>query len=230
MLKLLDPRHPYDAFPPVEQALAEPDGLLAVGGDLSPPRLLRAYRHGVFPWYNPGEPILWWSPDPRLVLFPERLKVSRSLKKIMKQGTFTLTFDRAFTEVIEGCSAPRRDEKGTWITPEMKTAYRQLHSLGYAHSVECWHEGRLAGGLYGVAIGRVFFGESMFHRCNNASKAAFVGLTRWLQSWNYTLIDCQVRTDHLVSLGAEEIPRSRFIHLIQRWCDDSPAQEAWVTE
>ncbi len=227
MLKLLDPRHPYDDFPPVEQALEEPDGLLAVGGDLSPPRLLRAYRHGVFPWYNPGEPILWWSPDPRLVLFPDRLKVSRSLKKVLKQGRYCLTYDTAFDQVIEACSGPRRDETGTWITPEMKTAYLNLHSLGHAHSVECWYEGTLAGGLYGVAIGRVFFGESMFHRHSNASKIAFVHLTRWLQQWNYALIDCQVRTNHLLSMGAEEIPRSRFIKQIQRWCQECCASDAW---
>ncbi len=227
MLKLLDPTHPHDDFPPVEQALADPDGLLAAGGDLSPPRLLRAYRHGVFPWYNPGEPILWWSPDPRLILFPGRLKISRSLGKVLKKGEFTLTWDQAFPEVVEGCAAPRRGKKGTWITPEMKTAYLQLHGLGFAHSVECWRQGELVGGLYGVAIGRVFFGESMFHRFSNASKVAIVGLCRWLRNWRYALIDCQVRTDHLASLGAEEIPRSRFVRMIRRWCDEPPSPAAW---
>ncbi len=227
MLKLLDPKQPQDDFPPVEQALAEPDGLLAVGGDLSPPRLLKAYRHGVFPWYNPGEPILWWSPDPRLILFPQRLKISRSLKKTLRKESFSLTFDRAFAEVIDACSAPRKGVGGTWITPEMKIAYLRLHALGHAHSVECWHAGRLVGGLYGVAIGRVFFGESMFHRCSNASKVAFVHLTQSLQRWKYALIDCQVRTEHLLSLGAEEIPRSEFIRLNRRWCNETCTNEAW---
>lgn len=227
MLKLLDPRQPHDEFPPVEQALTEPDGLLAVGGDLSPTRLLKAYKHGVFPWYNPGEPILWWSPNPRLVLFPDRLRISRSLHKAIRNGGFRISFDQAFGQVVDACSAPRKEEKGTWITPEMKTAYNRLHHLGFAHSVECWHEERLVGGLYGVAIGRVFFGESMFHRHNNASKVAFVRLVHWLMDWNYALIDCQVRTDHLISLGAEEIPRKRFVQLIGQGCEEPCAEAAW---
>ena len=227
MLKLLDPRQPNDEFPPVDQALSEPDGLLAVGGDLSPSRLLKAYKHGVFPWYNPGEPILWWSPDPRLVLLPDRLRISRSLNKACRNGGFRVSFDQAFAEVVDACSAPRKGEKGTWITPEMKTAYNRLHHLGFAHSVECWLEDRLVGGLYGVAIGRVFFGESMFHRHNNASKVAFVRLVQWLKAWNYALIDCQVRTDHLISLGAEEIPRKRFVRLIGQGCEEPCAETAW---
>ncbi len=200
-----DPR-----FPPVEQALRDPNGLLAMGGDLHPQTLLEAYRQGIFPWYEAGQPILWWSPDPRLVLYPERLKVSRSLRKVLRAGRFEIRFDTAFDAVIEGCAAPRPGQSGTWITEEMKAAYRRLHRLGHAHSAEAWQDGELAGGLYGVALGGVFFGESMFTRVSDASKAAFTTLVRHLQNWGYTLIDCQVTTDHLLRLGAEEVPRRRF--------------------
>jgi len=227
MLTLLDSRDARQPFPPVAQALDEPNGLLAVGGDLSPPRLLRAYRQGIFPWYNPGEPILWWSPDPRLVLFPEKLKVSRSLRKRLRRDEFRFTVDQAFEEVIDACAAPRGEERGTWITPEMREAYVHLHRLGHAHSVETWHGDELVGGLYGVAIGRVFYGESMFHRRSDASKVAFVRLVENLRRWNYALIDCQVYTDHLARFGAEAIPRRHFVELLDRWCRETAAPDAW---
>ena len=169
------------AFPPVESALAEPNGLLAVGGDLSPRRLLAAYRRGIFPWYSEGDPILWWCPDPRMVLVPGELRVTRSLAKTLRNKTYQVRFDTAFDDVMRGCAAPRPDQPGTWITAEMRAAYGRLHELGYAHSVETWIDGRLAGGLYGVAIGRVFFGESMFTRVRDASKIAFVHLVRRLE-------------------------------------------------
>jgi leucyl/phenylalanyl-tRNA--protein transferase len=197
-------------FPPLEQALRRPNGLLAAGGELSPERLTRAYRRGIFPWYSAGEPILWWSPDPRMVLFPSELKISRSLTKTLRKGAFTVTADRAFDQVIEGCSQPRPGQPGTWITAEMKQAYRALHRLGRAHSVETWLGDRLAGGLYGVAIGRAFFGESMFSRVSEASKVALAHLVRQLDHWGFGLIDCQMRTPLLASFGAREIARSEF--------------------
>jgi leucyl/phenylalanyl-tRNA---protein transferase len=198
-------------FPPVE--LASPEGLLAVGGDLRAERLLEAYRHGIFPWYNPGQPILWWSPDPRVVLFPSKLRVTRSLRKTLRQKKFSVTLDTAFREVIQGCAQPRlrSPDGGTWITPEMIEAYCVLHKRGLAHSVESWRDGKLAGGLYGVASGRAFFGESMFSRETDASKVAFVHLVRQLQRWGFTLIDCQLPSAHLFSLGAEEIRRRDFL-------------------
>ncbi len=198
-----------DPFPPISSALREPDGLLAAGGDLSPQRLIEAYTHGIFPWFNPGEPILWWSPDPRMVLFPAELKVARSLRKTLKKHDFELRVDTAFREVMAACAEPR-DGQGTWITPEMIDAYCELHRLGLAHSVETWVEGRLAGGLYGIGIGRMFFGESMFSRQTDASKIAFVHLVRQLERWNFGMIDCQMKTAHLASLGAREIPRAEF--------------------
>ena len=191
---------------------AAPDGLLAVGGDLSPQRLLLAYRLGIFPWYSAGLPILWWSPDPRLVLEPQELRVSRRLRRLLKQEIFQVTFDRAFASVIHACATvPRREQDGTWITPEMEQAYIRLHELGYAHSAESWRDGRLAGGLYGVSLGRCFFGESMFHYETDASKAAFVILARHLQNWGFQMIDAQVTTRHLLSLGAKEVPRKVFL-------------------
>jgi leucyl/phenylalanyl-tRNA--protein transferase len=204
------------SFPPVERAT--PEGLLAVGGDLSVARLLAAYRAGIFPWYSAGQPILWWSPDPRTVLFPEQLRVSRSLRKTLRRGDFQVTFDRAFDEVLAGCAQPRanKPQGGTWITPAMHAAYRRLHDAGHAHSIEAWKDGRLAGGLYGVAFGRAFFGESMFTRETDASKVAFVHLVRQLLRWQYRLIDCQIYSGHLASLGAVEIPRAEFqAHLRQ---------------
>ncbi len=203
-------------FPPVE--LASPEGLLAVGGDLRAERLLAAYRHGIFPWYNPGQPILWWSPDPRAVLFPPKLRVSRSLRKTLRQKKFAVTLDTAFREVIEHCARPRPKTPGggTWITPEMIEAYCVMHERGYAHSVESWRAGELVGGLYGVALGSAFFGESMFSRQTDASKVAFVCLVRQLAAWGYTLIDCQMSTQHLFSLGAEEIRRREFMARLEQ--------------
>ena len=202
-------------FPPPE--LAGPEGIIAVGGDLSPERLINAYATGIFPWFSEGDPIIWWSPDPRLVIFPGRLKVARSLEKVLRQGRFQITLDRAFDRVIQECAQVRTEVgQGTWLVEEMIEAYIQLHDAGYAHSVEAWHEGRLAGGLYGVSLGACFFGESMFTRVSNASKAAFVTLVRQLERWGFDLIDCQVRTDHLVRLGAEEIPRREFLKRLEK--------------
>jgi len=197
-------------FPPVETALAEPNGLLAMGGDLSVERLLAAYRHGIFPWFNPGEPILWWSPDPRMVLVPGEIRVTRSLAKRMRNAGFEVRLDTAFVEVMRACAAPREGAGGTWISPAMVAAYTRLFDVGYAHSVETWHAGRLVGGLYGVAIGRMFYGESMFSREPDASKVALVRLARQLQHWNFGLIDCQMETPHLASLGAHTMPRAEF--------------------
>jgi leucyl/phenylalanyl-tRNA--protein transferase len=210
-------------FPDPALAETEPDGLLAVGGDLSPQRLANAYRQGIFPWYSEGQPILWWSPDPRMVLFPERLHVSRSLRKVLRRGLFEVTFDRDFDAVIHACAAPRKTGDGTWITPQMMTAYRRLHEQGLAHSVEAWHQGELVGGLYGVTLGRLFFGESMFSAMRDASKVAFVHLVRSLQAAGCPLIDCQVHTTHLESLGAELIPRARFLRLLEVHVDQPMA-------
>ncbi|HYQ72404.1 MAG TPA: leucyl/phenylalanyl-tRNA--protein transferase [Gammaproteobacteria bacterium] len=223
----LDPDDPELWFPNVELALQEPDGLLAVGGDLSEDRLLLAYRSGIFPWYGSGQPILWWSPDPRLVLFPNRLRVTRSLARRIRKAEFTPTLDQAFDEVISACAEPRPGQAGTWITPEMITAYRELHASGSAHSVECWQDGRLVGGLYGVAIGRIFFGESMFARSTDASKVAFVALVRQLSRWGFLLIDCQVHTTHLASLGAETVPRREFIRTLEHACIQAPSNRSW---
>jgi leucyl/phenylalanyl-tRNA--protein transferase len=197
-------------FPPLERALRRPNGLLAAGGDLSAARLIAAYRRGIFPWYSEGEPILWWSPDPRMVLFPAELKITRSLAKTLRRQRFEVTADAAFERVIEGCSAPRAGQPGTWITAEMKRAYCRLHALGIAHSVESWQDGELVGGLYGVAIGRAFFGESMFARVSDASKAALARLVPQLERWGFGMIDCQMRTALLASFGAREIPRREF--------------------
>lgn len=216
------------AFPPLEHALRRPNGLLAVGGNLSPRRLIAAYRGGIFPWYEEGQPILWWSPDPRSVLFPERLKVSRSLRKSLNRRAFEVTLDAAFDAVVTGCAAPRADAAGTWITPDMQSAYQRLHRLGWAHSAETWVDDELVGGLYGVALGCVFFGESMFTRRTDASKVAFVHLVRKLTSWGFAVIDCQMHSEHLASLGAECIPRPEFIELLERWRDvPSRAPARW---
>ncbi|HJW80703.1 MAG TPA: leucyl/phenylalanyl-tRNA--protein transferase [Acidiferrobacterales bacterium] len=208
---ILRPGVQAPGFPPVESAT--PEGLLAVGGDLSSERLLAAYRHGIFPWYNPGQPILWWSPDPRAVLYPEKLKIARSLRKTLKRGQLRVTFDTSFREVMLACAAPREQHPGggSWITDDMVEAYAQLHAMGYAHSIETWQENRLVGGLYGVALGGVFFGESMFARAADASKVALVALVSKLRAWGFVLIDCQIPSAHLTSLGAEEIPRSAFL-------------------
>lgn len=198
------------AFPPAE--LASPEGLLAVGGDLRSERLVAAYRRGIFPWYNRGQPILWWSPDPRAVLYPDKLRVSRSLRKTINKGEFRVTMDEAFADVIGACAHTKRGGSGgTWITPEMNAAYRRLHEEGLAHSVEAWMDDELAGGLYGVSLGRAFFGESMFTHRTDASKVAFVYLVRQLERWQFAFVDCQLSSNHLFSLGAEEIPRSLFL-------------------
>lgn len=221
---------PYDdeaPFPSVDKALRDPDGLLAVGGSLSTKRLLEAYRSGIFPWYNKGQPILWWSPDPRSVLFPERIKVSRSLRKSLKKGTFRVTMDTDFHGVIQSCAGTRRGSRGTWITPAMLQAYCRLYDLGLAHSVEAWCDGTLVGGLYGVGLGRMFFGESMFSHMTDASKVAFVHFVRQLQAWGYGLIDCQIRSEHLVSLGAEDVMRREFIALLNHWCEQPGQTAPW---
>lgn len=227
-LTILNPKNPEQAFPPVTKALKEPDGLLAIGGCLSEKRLLNAYRHGIFPWYNFGEPILWWSPDPRMVLFPDKLAVSRSLRKTLRQNRFSVTFNLVFDEVITACAASRADSEGTWITTEINAAYKRLHQLGVAHSAEAWCDGELVGGLYGVAMGQVFFGESMFHTQTDASKVAFVTLVEQLKAWGYQLVDCQIYSAHLASLGAEEIDRDDFIKLLDHYCDAAASQSAWL--
>jgi leucyl/phenylalanyl-tRNA--protein transferase len=199
-------------FPPVE--LSEANGLLAVGGDLSPERLIAAYTQGIFPWFGEHQPVLWWSPDPRLVLFPEKLHVSRSMQQIEKQKIFAVTYDRCFRDVITACRFSRREEGETWITEAMVDAYCLLHEQGVAHSVETWYKGELAGGLYGVALGKCFFGESMFTKVSNASKAAVIALARALPARDFTLIDCQVDSPHLRSLGAELLSRKIFLTML----------------
>lgn len=214
-----------DEFPDIEHALLEPNGLLAVGGDLSPRRLLCAYRRGIFPWFSDGQPILWWSPNPRAILSPDGLRVSRSLRKTLRKNSYLITENTAFKAVVSACAAPRRDHNGTWITDEMWHAYARLHELGHARSIECWWESRLVGGLYGVEIGSVFFGESMFSRMRDASKVALVHLCRQ----GYRLIDCQLPSAHLASLGATNVSRRTFASLLEQWCDTPrvrvPAQE-----
>jgi leucyl/phenylalanyl-tRNA---protein transferase len=208
-VRILDTTTP---FPPLQQALKEPNGLIAIGGDLTADRLLAAYRQGIFPWFSPGEPILWWSPDPRMVLFPASLSIGRSLRKVIQQQPFDIRFNTAFEGVIHACAAtPRPGQPGTWITDEIIAAYTQLHRLGYAHSVEAWQHGQLVGGCYGVKIGRMFYGESMFHHVSNASKVAFAHLVQWLNTQQVGMIDCQMHTPLLASFGAYEIPRDQFI-------------------
>ena len=197
-------------FPPVEGALTDPNGLLAAGGELTTERLLAAYRRGIFPWYSAGQPVLWWSPDPRMVLFPPELKVSRSLARVVRNGNHEIRLDHDFAAVMQACAEPRRGQDGTWISAQMCAAYLRLHQLGYAHSVETWMDGELAGGLYGVAIGGMFYGESMFMRRRDASKIAMVHLVHQLEARGIKMIDCQMHTGHLASLGAREIPRTEF--------------------
>jgi len=203
-------------FPPIEHALDDPNGLLAAGGDLSPATLLNAYSKGIFPWFDDDQPILWWSPSPRAVLFPAQLHISRSLHKTLRKGQFKVTMDTAFARVIRACSEPRTYANGTWITEDMIAAYIAMHQLGYAHSVETWYGDELVGGVYGIALGKVFFGESMFSRRTDASKVAFVHLVKQLQDWGFQLIDCQVENPHLVSLGSTNISRQQFKSLLQK--------------
>ncbi len=226
MLHLLDPRDPTAPFPDVSLAEREPDGLLAIGGDLDPRRLLNAYRQGIFPWFNAGDPILWWSPDPRTVLPPSQVHVSRSLAKTLRRGQLRITLDQAFHEVIGACAGLRQG-KGTWLVPMMIRAYQRLHRAGWAHSVEVWRDGDLVGGLYGVSLGRMFFGESMFSLVSDASKVALVHLCRSLEERGFGLIDCQMATDHLLSLGAFQIPRAEFTATLDRLCADPGTPGLW---
>ncbi len=217
-LPFLDANTPSERFPPLHEALDEPNGLLAAGGCLSSERLINAYRHGVFPWFSEGEPILWWSPDPRLVLFPHQLHISKRLAKTLRQAKFEVTTNRAFARVIEQCAAQRCHAEGTWISEDIKKAYIALHQQGIAHSFEAWREGELVGGLYGIKLGRLFFGESMFHTQSDASKVAFVHGVNQLASQGVALIDCQVYSEHLASLGAEEMSRAEFSTLLTIYC------------
>jgi leucyl/phenylalanyl-tRNA--protein transferase len=203
------------AFPPVALALEEPNGLLAVGGDLSPSRLVYAYRHGIFPWYSFGQPILWWSPAPRAVVFPQQLNISRRLKRSLRQQPFEISVNKAFAEIMQACAMPRPQQPETWISREMQAAYTELHRLGHAVSIECWQGERLVGGVYGISLGRVFFGESMFSLVSNASKVALVHLC----DLGYELVDCQIPSAHLTSLGAVSIARQAFLTLLETWCD-----------
>jgi len=219
-----------DPFPPLSQARREPNGLLAAGADLSPARLVAAYTQGIFPWFSEGQPILWWSPDPRMVLLPEELKISRSLGKTWRKGAFEVRADTAFRQVMAACSEPRAGQDGTWITGPMVEAYSTLHEQGIAHSIEVWIGGELAGGLYGIALGRAFFGESMFSRVTDASKLALVALARQLGRWNFGLVDCQMNTAHLASLGAREIPRAEFTRRLRELVHYAPIPAPWRLE
>ena len=219
-----------DPFPPVDRALDEPNGLLAAGADLSVARLIDAYSRGIFPWFSDGDPVLWWCPDPRMVLPTGAVHVSRSLERRLKKGGFEITFDRAFANVLTACAAPRRHESGTWLVPAMVQAYKRLFATGAAHSIEVWMDGGLAGGLYGVALGRMFFGESMFTRRTDGSKIAIVILARHLARWGVPVIDCQMRTEHLATLGAREIPRRRFVREVARLVQMPPLASPWRVE
>ncbi|NNC98172.1 MAG: leucyl/phenylalanyl-tRNA--protein transferase [Gammaproteobacteria bacterium] len=211
-----------DSFPELREALTDPDGLLAAGGDLSIERLLYAYEHGIFPWYSADQPILWWSPDPRMVLYPDKVHIPKRLKRFLKKHPYELRFDRAFRQVIEACAQPRYPGDGTWIMPEMINAYCELHKNGHAHCLEIWRtdkeQEKLVGGIYGIAIGQVFFGESMFSLEDNASKLAFISLAKHLEHWGYQLLDAQVESDHLRTLGCELIPRDAFSVILDSAC------------
>ena len=224
MIRWLQPDEP---FPSVTAALADPNGLLAAGGELSATRLIDAYRHGIFPWFNPGQPILWWSPDPRMVLLPSQLKVSRSLVKVLRNRDYQVRADTGFRAVMQACAEPRPEQDGTWISDEMIAAYCELHEQGFAHSVETWIDGELAGGLYGVALGRMFFGESMFARAADASKIALVHFARQLERWQFGMIDCQMHTPHLASLGARAIPRADFMRKLQELVNYAGVTGRW---
>jgi leucyl/phenylalanyl-tRNA--protein transferase len=212
-------------FPPVN--LAERSGILAVGGDLSPERLIEAYRRGIFPWYSEGDPIIWWSPDPRFVLFPAETYISKTMRQVLRRKVFEVSFDRDFRAVMRGCQGPRKREKGTWITEEMMEAYIRLHESGIAHSIETWQNGELMGGLYGISLGRCFFGESMFTRVSNASKAAFITLSMRLRELGFVIIDCQVYTSHLESLGARHITRDEYIAILEEGLMYETIQGSW---
>ncbi len=222
--------HDDTPFPPLEQALGEPNGLLAMGGSLSVARLMDAYRRGIFPWFNEGDPVLWWSPDPRMVLFPTEFAVSRSLRKTLRKEGYEVRTDTVFEQVMRACAAPREGQAGTWIHEGMVAAYTALHRMGHAHSVETWVDGELAGGLYGVAIGRMFYGESMFSRRTDASKIALAHLAKQLVRWNFGMIDCQMNTRHLASLGAREIPRSEFVRRLQELIHYPDVASPWKFE
>lgn len=218
---------PSDPFPPVHGALQEPNGLLAAGGSLTVQRLLDAYTRGIFPWFNAGDPVLWWSPDPRMVLATDALHMSRSLRKRLRRGDCHVTADRAFAAVLDGCAAPRDGETGTWLVPSMRRAYQRLHEAGLAHSIDVWAEGALVGGLYGVAVGNMFFGESMFASRTDASKIALVYLVRQLERWRFPLIDCQMSTTHLHSLGAREMRRAQFVREVERLVVEDGVPGPW---
>jgi leucyl/phenylalanyl-tRNA--protein transferase len=224
MIPWLEPDEP---FPPVESAMRDPNGLLAAGADLSTARLVDAYARGIFPWFNHEEPPLWWSPDPRMVVFTAERRVSRSLRKVIASERFRVTLDTAFTDVVSGCADPRPDQDGTWITAEIFEAYLKMHRLGYAHSAEAWEGDQLVGGLYGVAIGRMFFGESMFARRSDASKVAFITLLEQLERWDMPMVDCQVPTSHLASLGGREIPRVEFLAHVRRLVRQPAVPSPW---
>lgn len=218
---------PNSFFPPLEDALVKPNGLLAAGGDLSAERLIEAYRSGIFPWFNENEPILWWSPNPRMVLFPCELRISRSLNKILRNSNYEVRVDSAFSQVIQACAAPRKGRSGTWIHSDMISAYTILHEMGLAHSVETWVDGELIGGLYGIAQGKMFFGESMFSRIHDTSKIAFVHLVKQLERWNFKMIDCQMKTAYLASFGAREISRKEFSQKLKELVNYPDQIEKW---
>jgi leucyl/phenylalanyl-tRNA--protein transferase len=224
MIPWLDSR---DSFPPVTAALRNPNGLLAAGADLSTERLLDAYAHGIFPWFGEDDPLLWWSPDPRMVLFTSELHLSHSLRKTIRSGRLRVSLDSCFAQVMEGCAAPRQGQHGTWITPEMSEAYRRLFDVGYAHSVEVWADQQLVGGLYGVAVGRMFYGESMFSRVSDASKVALVALVKQIERWGFPCVDCQMSTSHLFSLGAREVSRTTFLRLLRPLVRQAPVLSPW---
>lgn len=219
-----------DPLPPVSRALRRPNGLLAAGGGLSVSRLVDAYGRGCFPWFSEGEPVLWWSPDPRMVLLPGELHVPRSLGRRLRRGEFNVTADLAFADVMAGCAEPRDDLGGTWITAEMRDAYQALHDAGHAHSIEAWQDGLLVGGLYGVSLGRAFFGESMFTRVPDASKVAFVRLVEQLRRWQFGVVDCQMKTEHLARFGAREVPRTEFLGWLDRLVNADGPTGPWTLD
>jgi leucyl/phenylalanyl-tRNA---protein transferase len=215
-------------FPPTSHALDDPPGLLAAGGDLSPGRLQSAYRLGIFPWFSPDQPVLWWSPDPRVVITPGKMHISRSLARTIRRARFEIRWDYDFAGTVDACAAPRDGQSGTWITAQMRDAYVALHEIGIAHSMECWSNGELCGGVYGVAMGQVFFGESMFSKQRDASKVALAALSSHLYEWGYVLLDCQIENPHLMSLGARNISRFDFESILQRHVDQAPSSSAWT--